>query len=117
MPDNSLDRQAKAALLQVQRVALPGCSVTKTTYFSRLSPCVVTAILSHCGHRSTVLRLETEMDNFTAVGIAEGFIDADSEEQVLEAWQHLIDTKLAWSLQGWFGRTAQALIDAGHCRA
>lgn len=53
------------------------------------------------------------MDNFTAVGIAEGFIEADSEEQVLAAWQHLVNTGLAWSLQGWFGRTAQRLIDDG----
>ena len=55
------------------------------------------------------------MDNFTAVGLAEGFIDADSEEQVIEAWQHLIDTGMAWTLQGWFGRTAQALIEQGVC--
>ena len=55
------------------------------------------------------------MDNFTAVGLAEGFIDADSEEQVIEAWQHLINTGLAWTLQGWFGRTAQALIEQGVC--
>jgi len=53
------------------------------------------------------------MDNYTAVGIAEGFIEADSEEQVLAAWQHLVNTGLAWSLQGWFGRTAQRLIDDG----
>lgn len=53
------------------------------------------------------------MDNYTAVGIAEGFIEADNEEQVLAAWQHLVNTGLAWSLQGWFGRTAQRLIDDG----
>jgi hypothetical protein len=53
------------------------------------------------------------MDNFTAVAIAEGFEDAESEEQVIEAWQHLVDTGLAWSLQGSFGRTAMALIEAG----
>ena len=53
------------------------------------------------------------MDNFTAVGIAEGFIEADSEEQVLAAWQHLVNTGMAWRLQGWFGRTAQHLIDQG----
>lgn len=57
------------------------------------------------------------MDNYTATGIAEGWIDADSEEQVIEAWQHLIDTGLAWSLQGWFGRTARDLIDQGVCTA
>lgn len=57
------------------------------------------------------------MDTFTATGIAEGFIEAESEEQVIEAWQTLIDTKLAWQLQGWFGRTASSLIDAGVCHA
>jgi len=57
------------------------------------------------------------MDNYTAVGIAEGFVEAESEEQVIEAWQHLIDTGLCWQLQGFFGRTAQGLIDAGVCTA
>lgn len=53
------------------------------------------------------------LDNFTAVGIAEGFIESESEEQVIEAWQHLHDTGLAYTLQGWFGRTAQSLIEQG----
>lgn len=57
------------------------------------------------------------MDNFTATGLAEGFIEAESEEQVLEAWQHLVDTGLAWRLQGWFGRTAQHLISEGYINA
>jgi len=55
------------------------------------------------------------MDNYTACGIAEGFIEAGSEEEVLEAWQWLIDTGLCWSLQGWFGRTATDLINNGLC--
>lgn len=53
------------------------------------------------------------MDAYTATGIAEGFIDADSTEQVIEAWQYLHDTGLAYQLQGWFGRTAHDLIAQG----
>jgi hypothetical protein len=56
------------------------------------------------------------MNTLDAVGIAEGWINADSEEQVIEAWQLLIDTGLAWRLQGWFGRTASELIGQGICR-
>jgi hypothetical protein len=55
------------------------------------------------------------MDSYTAVMICEGAQDADSQEQVIQAWQHLIDSGLAWKLQGCFGRQAQALIDAGVC--
>jgi len=53
------------------------------------------------------------MSNYEATGIAEGWIEADSEDQVIEAWQHLHDTRLAYSLQGWFGRTARNLIEQG----
>lgn len=48
-----------------------------------------------------------------AVGIAEGWLEADSEEQYIEAWQYLVDSGLAWQLQGWFGRTAKHMIDEG----
>ena len=55
------------------------------------------------------------MDNYTATGIAEGFIDCESEDQYIQAWQQLIDTGLAWQLQGFFGRTARQLINEGVC--
>lgn len=55
------------------------------------------------------------MDSFTATGIAEGFIEADNGDQIIEAWQTLIDTGLAWQLQGWFGRQATQLIEEGVC--
>lgn len=54
------------------------------------------------------------MNTFDAVGIIEGFVDSDSEDQVLEAWQCLVDTGMAWQLQGWFGRTARHLIEEGY---
>jgi len=52
------------------------------------------------------------MNNYDAVMIAEGVIEADEDKQI-EAWQHLVDTGLAWNLQGWFGRTAMDLIEQG----
>jgi len=52
------------------------------------------------------------MNDYDAVMIAEGVIEVDEDKQI-EAWQHLVDTGLAWSLQGWFGRTAMDLIEQG----
>lgn len=58
------------------------------------------------------------MTDYMAVAIAEGFCEGENatEEQQIEAWQHLIDTGMCWTLQGWFGRTAACLIEAGICR-
>ena len=55
------------------------------------------------------------MDNYKAVMIAEGVYAPESEEELIEAWQHLINNGMVWTLQGWFGRTAKALIEAGIC--
>ena len=53
------------------------------------------------------------MDSYRAVGLAEGFIEAENEEQVLEAWQYLHDTRLGYGLQGFFGRTIRQLLEEG----
>lgn len=55
------------------------------------------------------------MNDFDAINIAEGLDDNVSEEQYIAAWQHLINSGLCWRLQGWFGRTARAMIDEGYC--
>ena len=49
-----------------------------------------------------------------AIQICEQLVMAEHDEEV-EAWQYLIDTGLAWQLQGWDGRTAQRLINDGYC--
>ena len=47
-----------------------------------------------------------------AVMIAEGVIPS-TQEELIQAWQMLVDTGMAWKLQGWFGRTARDLIEEG----
>lgn len=54
------------------------------------------------------------MDTYTACSIAEGFSNKKhTEAEVHDAWQYLVDTGLAWQLQGWYGRNATDLIKNG----
>jgi hypothetical protein len=57
--------------------------------------------------------MEVSMANVDAIiRYEQGDMEID---EVFNFFQDLIDTGLAWQLQGSYGRTAQALIDEGYC--
>lgn len=43
--------------------------------------------------------------------------ELEDESELIRGFQYLIDSGLAWTLQGSYGRSAAALIDAGLCTA
>lgn len=59
--------------------------------------------------------MKQKMTSYLACAIAEGFCEGEgaSEEEQKEAWQYLLDTGLCWQLQGWYGKTAINLLNAG----
>jgi len=57
------------------------------------------------------------MTLYDACAIVEGFDGEEhTEEEIIAAWQYLIDTGMCWKLQGWYGRNASALIENGVCQ-
>lgn len=56
----------------------------------------------------------TIKDTYTACSIVEGFADFETTAwDEVKAWAYLIKTGHAWRLQGWYGRTANAIIEDG----
>jgi len=52
--------------------------------------------------------------SYDACACVEGFDNIQHDEDVvISAWQYLLDEGLVWELQGWYGRAARDLIDAG----
>ena len=53
------------------------------------------------------------MEAIDAIMIIEG--GEAGQEEMVEAFQSLIDSGVVWSLQGFYGRTAASLIEQGIC--
>lgn len=53
------------------------------------------------------------IDDYTAIGKAEGFIECEDGSEEVAAWQHVYDKGLYKSLQGFFGRSVANLIENG----
>jgi len=53
----------------------------------------------------------TEITDYQAVAYAEGFEECPQSDAV-RAWAYIIKKRLYLSLQGWFGRVCQQLINA-----
>jgi hypothetical protein len=55
------------------------------------------------------------MTTFDACGTIEGFTnDNPTPLQVLQAWATLIKTGACWTLQGFYGRGANSMIEQGY---
>ena len=51
---------------------------------------------------------------YDACAVVEGFDGEEhTEQEIIEAWQYLLDVGAVWTLQGWYGRTATALLEQG----
>ena len=54
------------------------------------------------------------MTTYDACSIIEGFCGYEpTEQEIIDAFQFLLDDGIVWQLQGFYGRTANALIEAG----
>lgn len=65
---------------------------------------------------TTVTENKSEFD---VLGFIIDFESGDdmSKEEIIQGFQHLIDTGMAWTLQGFYGRIASELIEKELCKA
>lgn len=58
--------------------------------------------------------MSTATEQFDLVGEIIAFESGDTDDdRVITLFQHLVDTGMAWTLQGTYGRIARDLINAG----
>lgn len=65
----------------------------------------------------TIYSNGTEISPFEATMIAEELQEVDNYADYIKSWSYLIGTKIAYSLQGWFGRQARHMIEARFIQA
>ena len=60
-------------------------------------------------------RTKIKWTPYKACAYAEGFCEGENatEDEVHDAWQYIVDEDLCSSLQGWYGRNANDLIEGG----
>ena len=72
---------------------------------------MTTVITNVAGHKVASKIDQTNYINYL-IDFENGQLD---DVDTVLFFQYLIDTGLAWSLQGSYGRAARSLIEAGHC--
>lgn len=84
--------------------------------------------LQSVGHRDIVVKVNEadksksgfnprsgrNWDAYSAVGVAEGFEEADSTDEQIEAWAYIAANGLYRQLQGFFGRQIKSMVDYGY---
>ncbi len=53
------------------------------------------------------------MNTYRAIELVDGLIEPDDDFEVIEAWQHLLNTGEVWTLPGRYARVARNMIDNG----
>lgn len=66
--------------------------------------------------RKSVIAMAKPNTKFNVVDFVVDYeMGETTEEETTAGFQHLINTGMAWELQGYYGRVAKYLIDGGYC--